>query len=244
MELQLGLALSTNSSQLLDLNSHAYDSIFPYHQNKRTFSQLFHHAPQTLHNDLILPTLSLLPLTPNHHQDHHDNHTQCSTITKKDDDEEDVEGVVGWPPVNYWRKKIRVDNCGDHDEVVGNNDNIVWVDQCHGHGCSATRRSNSLYVKVKMEGVGIARKVDLGMHQSFETLMETLMDMFGTRLQESNSYELAYQDKEGDWLLAQDVPWRQEFRWVCKKTEIGEEQQQMNGDKISNLELVNFVCQT
>ncbi|ESW27032.1 hypothetical protein PHAVU_003G167700 [Phaseolus vulgaris] len=198
MELQLGLALSTSSSQLLDLNSHAYDSIFPFHHNnKRTFSQL-------------IPTLSLLPLTPNHHQEdhhHHDNHTQCSTITNKDD-EEDVEGVVGWPPVNYWRKKIRVDNCGDQEEVVGNNDNIVWVDQCHGHGCSATGRSNSLYVKVKMEGVGIARKVDLGMHQSFETLMETLMDMFGTGLQESNSYELAYQDKEGDWLLAQDVPWR------------------------------------
>jgi len=60
-----------------------------------------------------------------------------------------------------------------------------------------------------MEGVGIARKVDLGMHQSFQTLMETLMDMFATDHQESNSYELAYQDKEGDWLLAQDVPWRQ-----------------------------------
>ncbi|KAK7262895.1 hypothetical protein RJT34_30476 [Clitoria ternatea] len=25
----------------------------------------------------------------------------------------------------------------------------------------------------------------------------------------SNIYELAYQDKEGDWLLAEDVPWRQ-----------------------------------
>lgn len=27
--------------------------------------------------------------------------------------------------------------------------------------------------------------------------------------QQFNSYELAYQDKEGDWLLAEDVPWRQ-----------------------------------
>ncbi|WVZ11421.1 hypothetical protein V8G54_015951 [Vigna mungo] len=120
------------------------------------------------------------------------------------DDEEDAEDIVGWPPVNYWRKKLRV----DHDEVVGKNDHVVWVDRCHGHGSSS---SKSLYVKVKMEGVGIARKVDLGMHQSFETLMETLMDMFGTGHQESNSYELAYQDKEGDWLLAQDVPWRQVY---------------------------------
>ncbi|XP_047157397.1 auxin-responsive protein IAA29-like [Vigna umbellata] len=211
MELQLGLALSTNQSQSLDLNSHAYDSIF--HQNnfnkKRTFFQLFDHAPQTLHTDLVLPTLSLLPLTPSHHQDDHDQHSQCSSITKKD--EEDAEDIVGWPPVNYWRKKLRVDNIGDRDEVVGKNNHVVWVDRCHGHGCLTTGRSNSsksLYVKVKMEGVGIARKVELGMHQSFKTLTETLMDMFGTGHQESNSYELAYQDKEGDWLLAQDVPWR------------------------------------
>lgn len=111
---------------------------------------------------------------------------------------------MGWPPVNYWRKKLRV----DHDEVAGKNDHVVWVDRCHSHGSNS---SKSLYVKVKMEGVGIARKVDLGMHQSFEMLMETLMDMFGTGHRESNSYELAYQDKEGDWLLAQDVPWRQVY---------------------------------
>jgi len=36
----------------------------------------------------------------------------------------------------------------------------------------------------------------------------------------------------------------QEFRWVCTTAEIAEEQRQMNGDKIFNLELVNFVCQT
>ncbi|QCD80633.1 auxin-responsive protein IAA [Vigna unguiculata] len=204
MELQLGLALSTHQSQSqpLDLNSHAYDPIFPFHQNKkRTLSQIFDHAPQTPHTDLVLPTLSLLPLTPTHHQDDHDHHSQCSSITKKD--EEDADDVVGWPPVNYRRKKLRVDNCGDHDEVAGRNNHVIWVD----HGCSTT--SNSQYVKVKMEGVGIARKVDLGMHRSFHTLMETLMDMFGTCHQESNGYELAYQDKEGDWLLAQDVPWRQ-----------------------------------
>lgn len=106
---------------------------------------------------------------------------------------------MGWPPVNYhWRKKLRV------DEVVGNNNN-------NNHMVSvADHRHHSVYVKVKMEGVGIARKVDLSMHQSFHTLKQTLMDMFGKcNIQQSNNYELAYLDKEGDWLLAQDLPWRQ-----------------------------------
>lgn len=82
---------------------------------------------------------------------------------------------MGWPPVNHWRKKLHV------EEVVGNNNNIdhmVWVDHRQTHSLQGYS-SNTLYVKVKMEGVGIARKVDLSMHQSFHTLKETLMDMFG-----------------------------------------------------------------
>ncbi|CAJ1944602.1 unnamed protein product [Sphenostylis stenocarpa] len=201
MELQLGLTLSNNSSKVFDLNSRARDSIIPFKQNssvshkKRTFSQL--------HKDEILPTLSLLPSTPDHHENDPHHHIQCSNIIKNNE-----EDVVGWPPVNYWRKKLCVDGCGDNNEVVGNNDHMVWADHCNDHGASVIRGSNSLYVKVKMEGVGIARKVDLCMHQSFHTLMKTLMDMFGKCNQESNCYELAYQDNEGDWLLAQDVPWR------------------------------------
>ncbi|KAL5183534.1 Auxin-responsive protein IAA29 [Glycine soja] len=197
MELQLALALPIN----------------PTYHKKRTFSQLLmmdHAAPpeSTLTDHVMLPTLSLLPLTPNHHHDD-DHHSQCSNITKDDEEEE---SVVGWPPVNYhWRKKLRV------DEVVGNNNN-------NNHMVSvADHRHHSVYVKVKMEGVGIARKVDLSMHQSFHTLKQTLMDMFGKcNIQQSNNYELAYLDKEGDWLLAQDLPWRQKFRWVCAKTQIGE----------------------
>ncbi|CAL5198659.1 unnamed protein product [Lathyrus oleraceus] len=63
------------------------------------------------------------------------------------------------------------------------------------------------YVKVKMEGVGIARKVNLSTHHSFHTLNKTLLDMFG-KSDDDQKYELVYQDKEGDWILAQDVSWR------------------------------------
>ena len=71
MELQLGLALSTHSR--------AYDQ--PFSHKKRTFSQLMmmEHAPPPHH--VMLPTLSLLPLTPSHHVVD-DHHSQCSNITK------------------------------------------------------------------------------------------------------------------------------------------------------------------
>ena len=35
------------------------------------------------------------------------------------------------------------------------------------------------YVKVRMEGEGIGRKVDLSLHHSFHKLKQTLISMFG-----------------------------------------------------------------
>ncbi|KAF2287234.1 hypothetical protein GH714_039405 [Hevea brasiliensis] len=70
---------------------------------------------------------------------------------------------------------------------------------------------NSKYVKVKMEGVAIARKIDLRLFHSYQTLTNSLITMFDKCLElEKDStakYTLAYQDKDGDWLLAGDVPW-------------------------------------
>ncbi|KAE8718940.1 AUX/IAA transcriptional regulator family protein, putative isoform 2 [Hibiscus syriacus] len=70
-------------------------------------------------------------------------------------------------------------------------------------------KCGSTYVKVKMEGNAIARKIDISVHRSFESLTATLMRMFDIcdeHLQKS--FKIAYQDREGDWLLAEDVPWR------------------------------------
>ncbi|KHN10781.1 Auxin-responsive protein IAA13 [Glycine soja] len=92
---------------------------------------------------------------------------------------------------------------------------------------------SSLFVKVKMDGIPIGRKVDLGAHGSYETLAQTLEDMFdesatvlthkgsngedhGTEvgadghsklLHGSSDLVLTYEDKEGDWMLVGDVPW-------------------------------------
>ncbi|XP_019463129.1 PREDICTED: auxin-responsive protein IAA9-like isoform X2 [Lupinus angustifolius] len=188
MELQLGLALPNHSSKTLNHDSS--------HNNKRSFSNFFHHADT--HNNtsqVMLPTLSLLSLTPSHSCNLHDNRLR--------NDENDA---VGWPPVNSYRKKLRYDNYVDE---VAENDQMVWIHHHHHSRSSvAMRRSNMLYVKVKMEGNGIARKINLNMHHSYQTLKETLMDMFGKCHQHSKCYELAYQDQEGDWLLADDVPWK------------------------------------
>jgi auxin-responsive protein IAA len=81
------------------------------------------------------------------------------------------------------------------------------------------------FIKVNMDGVAIGRKVDLNAHSSYENLAQTLEDMFfrtnpGTvgltsqftkplrLLDGSSEFVLTYEDKEGDWMLVGDVPWR------------------------------------
>ncbi|KAK8654992.1 hypothetical protein V6N13_107585 [Hibiscus sabdariffa] len=107
----------------------------------------------------------------------------------------DGEGLVGWPPVKAWRKKPRRHA---HNGRANNN-----------RMAAAAAASNSTYVKVKMEGNAIARKIDLSVHGSFESLTSTLMRMFDISEEHwQRSFKLAYQDRQGDWLLAEDVPWR------------------------------------
>ncbi|KAJ0090214.1 hypothetical protein Patl1_12474 [Pistacia atlantica] len=71
--------------------------------------------------------------------------------------------------------------------------------------------SNSMFVKVKMEGVAIARKIDLKLYHCFYTLTNSLIAKFakyGKCNKRGVRYTLTYQDKGGDWLLAGDVPWQ------------------------------------
>ncbi|KAK3131688.1 hypothetical protein QOZ80_6AG0509980 [Eleusine coracana subsp. coracana] len=98
--------------------------------------------------------------------------------------------LVGWPPV-----------------------------KCCGHQRRGTA-GGAGYVKVKMEGVAIGRKVDVSLHASYDDLRRTLDRMFppsaaaddvagrnGDR-QRRQPYVVTYEDGEGDWLLVgDDVPW-------------------------------------
>lgn len=86
-------------------------------------------------------------------------------------------GLIGWPPINPLRKRICHRNMG-----LPGGDGGYCVNVENG-GVSATTagsaRKSSMYVKVKMEGVGIARKVDLTLHPSPQSLLHTLLTMFG-----------------------------------------------------------------
>ncbi|CAI9766766.1 unnamed protein product [Fraxinus pennsylvanica] len=182
MNLQLELALSSNLDEGFDLNDRneeRQEENSRLMKRKRSFDETF----EEIKSVQVPQTLSLL--------DHID---LC--------DEEDR--VVGWPPINSWRKKI----CHHHQNRRGRNTIMNYVTVENGGRDGGERsggRSNFTYVKVKMEGVGIARKVDLSRHHSYQTLIETLMAMFDN--EKVQGYKLTYQDKEGDWLLAGDMPW-------------------------------------
>lgn len=129
--------------------------------------------------------------------------------------------VTGWPPVKPSMRKMAEQHRRESTAA-----NYITVENGGDGGGSSSK-----YVKVEMEGVGIARKIDLSIHRSYETLTSTLIAMFGKRKLEPRifknfniffgfefkvcqtgrenlrMYKLTYKDKEGDWLLAGDVPW-------------------------------------
>ncbi|TKY62309.1 Auxin-responsive protein IAA13 [Spatholobus suberectus] len=156
--------------------------------------------------------------------------------------------VVGWPPLGAYRMnsynnqakspttevfnptvdKRASNNTGVRKSADGGSDSNNIISKEKGN------LRSSLFVKVKMDGIPIGRKVDLSAHGSYETLAQTLEDMFdesttvlthrvgsngedhGTivganghskLLDGSSDFVLTYEDKEGDWMLVGDVPW-------------------------------------
>ena len=74
----------------------------------------------------------------------------------------------------------------------------------------------ALFVKVSMDGAPYLRKVDLKMYKGYRELREALEAMFlgfsggGADAPAVNPSDFAvtYEDKDGDWMLVGDVPWR------------------------------------
>ncbi|XP_030549977.1 auxin-responsive protein IAA1-like [Rhodamnia argentea] len=105
--------------------------------------------------------------------------------------------VVGWPPVRSFRKRT--------------------LESCK-------------YVKVAADGVPYLRKVDLRTYNSYDELLRALEGMFycftgdGNHSEESKAadpakemeYVPTYEDGDGDWMLAGDVPWKM-FAESCKR---------------------------
>ena len=100
--------------------------------------------------------------------------------------------VVGWPPLGAYRMnsynshakspatevfnstldKRASNSAGVRKSADGGSDSSNIISKEKGN------LRTSLFVKVKMDGIPIGRKVDLGAHDSYETLAQTLEDMF------------------------------------------------------------------
>ncbi|XP_057968146.1 auxin-responsive protein IAA1 isoform X2 [Malania oleifera] len=108
--------------------------------------------------------------------------------------------VVGWPPVRGNRKNIGMKMMS---------------------GCK--------YVKVAVDGAPYLRKIDLEMCAGYSQLLRALADLFSCftirdyvnerkLVDDVNGveYVATYEDREGDWMLVGDVPWKM-FVESCKR---------------------------
>ncbi|KAK6118359.1 hypothetical protein DH2020_047930 [Rehmannia glutinosa] len=147
--------------------------------------------------------LSLLLWSGHPNEEDDDNFRKLHVNNENINDGEENEEIVGWPPINSLRK-----------ELIHRHHQGGWM---ANHRAAPDHRDNnipvmrsSMYVKVKMEGVPIGRKIDLRLFNSYQALTQTLIDMFAKYTRDESSdgdYTILYQDKEGDWMLAGDVPW-------------------------------------
>ncbi|XP_027080080.2 auxin-responsive protein IAA5-like [Coffea arabica] len=206
MELELGLALSVSSVHFpnksfdLNINKNALQLQEQQQQQqpkdliefknlmitqKRSFSEAFR-------EDKTLSLLVWNGRQPNDDEDGEEQEREPFSPLDIKNDEDDHDQIVGWPPIKSWRKKF----------LRG------------GRQERALERAgvrNSVFVKVKMEGVIIGRKIDLTLFDSYQALTNAVLNMFAKYRngdEDDGPYILSYLDKEGDWLLAGDVPWQ------------------------------------
>ncbi|KAJ0971270.1 hypothetical protein J5N97_019229 [Dioscorea zingiberensis] len=115
--------------------------------------------------------------------------------------------VVGWPPVRNFRKNV--------------------LKSC-------------TYVKVAVDGAPYLRKVDLETYGGYEQLLASLQEMFSCftiRKYQSErklvdpvngtEYMPTYEDKDGDWMLVGDVPWKM-FVASCKRIRLMKSSEAVN----------------
>ncbi|KAF8105263.1 hypothetical protein N665_0161s0059 [Sinapis alba] len=136
--------------------------------------------------------------------------------------------VVGWPPIGSHRMNSLVNNQATKSAREEEEEDVkkkAKDDETKDVTKKVNGKMQVGFIKVNMDGVAIGRKVDLSAHSSYENLAQTLEDMFfrtspGTTgltgrftkplrlLDGSSEFVLTYEDKEGDWMLVGDVPWR------------------------------------
>ncbi|GJS93941.1 auxin-responsive protein IAA1-like protein [Tanacetum coccineum] len=119
------------------------------------------------------------------------------------------ERVVGWPPVRSYRK-------------------------------NTTTKSSCKYVKVAVDGAPYLRKVNLKSFTSYEQLLCAFEDMFSCftirnvvnekmtdHVNRSSEHVPTYEDRDGDWMLVGDVPWKM-FVETCKRIRLMKSSEAIN----------------
>ncbi|XP_071717435.1 auxin-responsive protein IAA1-like [Rutidosis leptorrhynchoides] len=116
---------------------------------------------------------------------------ECSDATKPSTQKE---LAVGWPPVNLYRK-------------------------------NAVKR-NFKFVKVAVDGAPYLRKIDLESYSDYRQFQCGLEDIYSCftienilnekKLMDGIKYVTTYEDKDGDWMLVGDVPWKM-FVETCRR---------------------------
>ncbi|OAY67382.1 Auxin-responsive protein IAA10 [Ananas comosus] len=123
--------------------------------------------------------------------------------------------VVGWPPIRAFRmnslfnlsKESNSELDTSNPKKTTNNNSSGGSSSRNGNNMKSSNgvedpdkkgpaTRNSLFVKVNMVGDPIGRKVDLNGLNALK-----LLDA-------SSEFELTYKDKDGDWMMVGDVPWR------------------------------------
>ncbi|KAF0912751.1 hypothetical protein E2562_018993 [Oryza meyeriana var. granulata] len=108
--------------------------------------------------------------------------------------------VVGWPPVGSYRRSTFQSSSPAAKAKGG---------ETEGKKKKGTG-GGGLYVKVSMDGAPYLRKVDLRMYGGYRELRDALDALFGCFSSPADAgghYAVAYEDKDGDLMLAGDVPW-------------------------------------
>ncbi|KAH0940905.1 hypothetical protein HID58_000542 [Brassica napus] len=207
MELDLDLSLSphTNSSNFglgFDLNKHL-------NTKEKSFDAML--GLENMEEDCYVSKPRSFSLNGQSDKEDDDPLEPDSSVVY---DEEENCKVVGWPPIKSCMKKYlnyrhRSRNHPYHHH--GRRINISNQPATIERGGPLTSLRSSMYVKVKMDGVAITRKVDIKLFNSYESLTNSLITMFSQYQdcdREDTNFKFTFQGKEGDWLLPGDVPWK------------------------------------
>ncbi|CAL9060596.1 unnamed protein product, partial [Musa banksii] len=129
--------------------------------------------------------------------------------------------VVGWPPVCSFRKNLGNQNQSNSTMSSEANPEKIKVAKDEKVNNELQERP-TMFVKVNMEGCTVGRKIDLKLHNGYDSLSRALQKMFHNLFPAnylnnpkqdekeevlSPSYILLYEDSEGDRMLVGDVPW-------------------------------------